>query len=182
MALMAAVIGTAFTSPAAANNWTVQKSGSRIAFSGTHAGQTFKGVFERWEAAITFDPANLPAAKVVVTVDLASAKTGDRTFDGTLPGADWLNITQSPTATFAATAITSRGGSAYEAVGLLTIRGIQVPVSLAFDLTIEGDTARLKGATRLKRLDFGIGKGSDATGSWVSLDVPLEVTVVATRG
>jgi hypothetical protein len=61
------------------------------------------------------------------------------------------------------------------------MRGARLPVTLLFDLRIEGDTAWMSGRAKLQRLDFGIGKISDAEGAWVSLEIPLEITVVARR-
>jgi hypothetical protein len=39
----------------------------------------------------------------------------------------------------------------------------------------------MSGRTSLRRLDFGIGKMSDSDGAWISLDIPLEITLVARR-
>ena len=168
-----------FTLPAqAATTWTVVPgAASRIGFSGEHAGNTFKGIFEKWEAVIAFDPADLAGSKAVATIALASAKTGDPTYDKTMPTVDWFDTARGPTAVFESTAFRAKGGDDYEADGTLTIRGLKVPVTLGFTFKATGDTATLTGKTQLKRLDFGIGKGSDGDGSWVSLIVPVELSV-----
>jgi cytochrome b561 len=174
---MAAAIGDAW-----ATTWNVVPGESRIQFSGTHAGRAFKGTFDTWTAAIVFDPANLAASKATVTVDLASAKTGDTTYDKTLPSVDWFDIAKTPSGVFTTTAFRAVGGDAYEADGTLAIRGFTVPVTLAFQWKAAGDKATLMGRAKLKRLDFGIGKSSDAPGEWVALDIPVEVTVAMTKG
>lgn len=166
----------------AANRWTVDPRASRIAFAGTHAGSAFKGTFERWTADIVFDPADLPRSTAKVKIDLASARTGDQSRDTTLPGADWFDLATTSTATFETLSIASKGGSSYVADGRLSLRGVTLPVALAFDLAIEGRAARMTGKATIRRLDFGIGKGSDSSGSWISLDIPVDITVVATRG
>ncbi|NJO56505.1 MAG: YceI family protein [Rhodospirillales bacterium] len=172
----------ATASDAAATAWTVVPGESRIQFSGTHAGRAFKGTFEKWTAAIVFDPANLAASKATVTVDLASAKTGDTTYDKTLPSIDWFDIAKTPSGVYTTTAFRSVGADAYEADGTLAIRGLAVPVTLAFQWKTAGDRATLTGRTKVKRLDFGIGKSSDAPGEWVALDIPVEVAVTLTKG
>jgi polyisoprenoid-binding protein YceI len=176
---IAALVLMMFASSAAtlATTWTVVPADSKITFSGEHAGTKFKGAFEKWDAIIAFDPADLAAAKATVTVALASAKTGDATYDKTLPTSDWFDVTKGPSGVFETTRFRSLGGNRFEADGTLALRGIKVPVVLAFDFTTDGDTAQLKGKTELTRMDFGIGKGSDATGAWVSLTIPIEVTV-----
>lgn len=182
MGAAALVVATvAAPAPAAtAAEWTVVERESRIGFSGTHAGRGFKGAFARWTADITFDPAKLETARAVVKVDLASAATGDTTYDKTLPTVDWFNIAKFTTATFTTTGFTAAGGNAFEALGTLDLRGTQVPVTLRFTFERTAAGARLEGRTTLKRTDFGIGKGSDATGEWVSIDIPLEVSVALT--
>jgi cytochrome b561 len=166
---------------AAAAEWTVKVGESRIAFSGTHIGRAFTGSFRSWKAAITFDPDDLTSSKATVQVDLSSATTGDVTYDKTLPTADWLDTARSATANFEALSFRSVGPGRYEANGTLEMRGARLPVTLAFDLKIDGDAASMSGRASLKRLDFGIGKMSDPEGAWVSLDIALEITLLAQR-
>jgi len=182
--LRAAVVGALYLfgphAPAAAE-WIVDAGESRIAFSGTHTGRTFAGSFRNWMADITFNPDDLVASKAVVRIDLSSATTGDATYDKTLPTADWLDTARTATADFETASFRSIAPSRYEANGTLEMRGAKLPVTMVFDLRIDGDTAWMSGRASLKRLDFGIGKISDAEGTWVSLDIPLEVTLVARR-
>ena len=168
--------------PAAAATWAVVPGDSKISFSGEHAGNKFKGTFEKWDAAINFDPADLAGSKATVNVALASAKTGDPTYDKTMPSVDWLDVAKGPTGVFETTAFKAVGGETFEADGTLAIRGVKVPVVLVFDFKATGDTAKLTGKTKLKRLDFSIGKGSDESGSWVSLEIPVEVSVSLKKG
>ena len=166
---------------AAAAEWIVSAGESRIAFSGTHTGRAITGVFQSWQADITFDPDDLAAAKASVRIDLSSATTGNATYDKTLPRADWLDVARGATASFETLSFRSVGSGRYEADGKLQMRGANLPVTLVFDLRIDGDTAWMSGRASLKRLDFGIGKMSDADGAWVSLAIPLEITLVARR-
>ncbi len=91
--------------PADAATYTAQGGTSTITFAGTHAGTPFTGTFETFSAAIDFDPANVAATRVKATIDLASAKTGNAMFDGTLPNDDWFNTKATPTATFTSTVV-----------------------------------------------------------------------------
>jgi polyisoprenoid-binding protein YceI len=170
------------TASALAAPWSVDPAQSEIAFSGTHAGRTFKGVFQSWAATIDFDPDAPETGKVEVVVDLSTARTGDGTYDRTLPQKDWLDTTASSKATFASNAI-RKGDTAgqYVADGTLTIRGKTQPVTLPFTLTTDGDKARMSGRTVLKRLDYGIGQSSDGNGGFVSLEIPVDVKVAATK-
>lgn len=167
-------------SAAEARPWTVDAKKSGIVFSGQNMGKAFRGSFGAWQASIDFDPAKPEAAKVAVAIDLASARTGDAQYDRTLPTADWFDIAKARQARFVATSISKAGGNAYVADGTLTIRGKAVPVQMPFTLTIAGETATMDGKVTLTRTRWGIGSGSDAKGEWVSLDIPVQVRVVAT--
>lgn len=158
--------------------WTVVPENSTISFSGSHAGQKFKGVFKIWTAEVSFDPENLSASRADVRVDLASAETGDATYDKTLPTADWFHIKKFAEGRFIATDFEALGGNKFAAKGSLELRGIDVPVTLTFDFVADGDTAKLNGQVTLQRLNHKIGLDSDATGAWVSLDIPVTIDVL----
>jgi len=176
--MLAASLGLA--SIAEAKPWSVDTRRSAISFSGQHVGKTFTGSFGAWQADIDFDPAKPEAAKVEVTIDLASAKTGDAMYDKTLSNADWFDVAKTRQARFVSSRIKKTGGNAYVADGTLNIRGRNVPVRLPFTLEIKGNTATMEGKVTLKRTNWGIGSRSDARGEWVSLDIPVDVKVVAT--
>jgi polyisoprenoid-binding protein YceI len=183
MRSLAAALAFVLCAPCAlAAPWAVDPGKSEIAFSGTHSGRSFKGVFQSWTATIDFDPDIPEAGKVEVVVDLASAKTGDATYDRTLPQKDWFDTSASSKATFTASSIRrGEGTDQYVADGTLTIRGRAAAVTLPFSLAIIGETATMTGRAQLRRLDWAIGQGSDGSGSWVSLDIPVEVKLSATK-
>jgi polyisoprenoid-binding protein YceI len=164
-----------------AAEWVVVPAKSSIAYSGTHAGRTFNGSFSQWTAAIRFDPAKLAEANATVRIMLASSKTGDKTYDETLPGGDWFDIGKTPVAMFQSQRFREITPGKYVADGILTLRNMKVPVSLPFSLAIAGNTATMSGQVTLKRMAFGLGKTSDPSGDWVSLDIPVTVKVTATR-
>jgi polyisoprenoid-binding protein YceI len=174
------VCGTAQSALAA--DWAVDPAKSEIAFSGTHAGKAFRGTFRTWSATIAFDPEKPEAAKVSVAVDLLSAQTGDTTYDRMLPQRDWLDASSLAKAEFVAASVKPGDGPGrYVADGTLAMRGASIPVSLPFTLTLNGAQAEMSGRATLQRLSFAIGRSSDAAGSWVSLEIPVDVKVVATR-
>lgn len=159
----------------AAVRWIVDPAASRLGFTATQGGSQFDGRFTRYDATILFDPADLADSRVEVTIDMASAVTGDRDRDSTLPTRDWFDVAGFPQARFVATRFTHLGGSEYEAMGELMIREVTRPVTLPFTLEIEGDTARVRGRLLLSRTDYGVGQGQ-----WVTPDiVGHEVVVVA---
>lgn len=166
---------------AEAADWAVDPAKSRLGFSGVQVGVPFKGRFKRFEAEIAFDPAAPETGHALVTVDLASAETGDVQRDEALPQADWFATKATPQARFEARRFVPRGGDAYEAVGSLTIRGIRRDATLPFRLTLAGDAAHATGHLDLVRTDFGVGQGPWASGQWVALEVGVDLDLVARR-
>ena len=169
----------ALSAHARAAQYVVDHAQSTITFSGTPAGAAFKGTFETWDAQINFDPANLAASTIVVTIDTASAKTGNAMYDGTLPTADWFDVKTYPKAVFSSTAIAANPAGGFSAEGTLTIRDKTQPVKFDFTLS-DLATAPVKTSFNLKldRLAFGIGEKSDAKAEWVSREIPLDVVLV----
>lgn len=159
--------------------WAVDKANSRIRFKSSFGGAAFEGGFDRWDAQIAFDPKNLAASKVTVSVDLASAKTGDADRDQTLPTNEWFDTAKFPRATFTTTAIRDAGGGKYQAVGTLNLKGVTKPVTLPFTLAITGAQAKMTGAVVIKRNDFNVGQGQFAGADTVPFEVTVNVAVAA---
>lgn len=167
--------------PGSATAWTIDPTSSIIGFSGTHAGKRFEGRFERWQGQVWFNPADLAGSKAVVTVQTASARTGDPTQEGSLQGPEWLNPERYPVARFEAATFRSLGGDRYEATGTLRIKATTIPVVLLFRFTETNGVARVQGALELDRTALDLGMASDATADWVSKMIGVRIEVSARR-
>jgi polyisoprenoid-binding protein YceI len=164
-----------------AATWTVDKAHSRLGFTGKVEDAAFNGSFKSWDAQISFDPKALASSKVTVTVDLASAATGDKDRDESLPTDDWFGVKRFPKAVFTAAKFIDRGGGHYEADGDLVIKGVHRPVTLLFTLALTGATAHVVGATTLDRTAFNVGSGKWSTGDEVAKAVTVNVDLTAQK-
>jgi len=163
-----------------AAEYVVDKSQSKIEFSGTHAGNAFKGDFEIWDAVIRFDDKDLATSKIEVTIDTNSAKTGNAMYDGTLPTADWFDVKTHPKATFTSESITKNTDAGYIAKGTLTIRGKTSPVEFSFTLSdFAAQPVKTSFSLTLNRLAYDIGKMSDAKAEWVSENIAMNISLSA---
>ncbi|MCJ2128169.1 YceI family protein [Methylobacterium sp. E-045] len=162
-----------------AAEWQVDPARSAIRFSGVQVGVPFTGGFQRFEAAVSFDPAKPETGHATVQIDLASAKTGDVQRDEALPQKDWFDVKAEAKARFEATRFVDRGDGRYEAVGTLTIRGKTKTVTLPFRLTLNGGKAHAVGHLDLVRTEFGVGQGAWTSGQWVALEVGVDVELTA---
>ncbi len=176
---LVATLGLATLPARAADAWTVDPQKSTIVFEGTQAGATFRGAFETWSANIAFSPDDLDASGVTVTIETASAKTGDAQKDANLPTPNWFNAGAQPTAIFKTETI-AQTDDGYLAKGTLTLRDVTKPVELPFTLTIDGSHAEMVAETTVNRTDYGIGAGIPI--DMIADEVTIAVTVSATRG
>ncbi|WP_425493861.1 YceI family protein [Dyella silvatica] len=165
------------TGIASAADYNVQAASSKLGFSGNFQGTGFDGGFEKWTAAISYDPAKLAASKFDVEVDLASVKTGDHDRDNALPGTDFFNIAKFPKAHFVSTGFHQNGAQVI-ADGNLTLRGVTKPVSLNVTFKPQGTGATLDVATTVKRLDFGVGGGDYSDTSVIGADIKVTAHLV----
>lgn len=171
----------ALSAPLHAEDWTVDRAHSQIAFSGKQTGAAFQGHFEEFNGTITFDAAHPEQGHARIVIAIPSAVSGDRQRDNAMPGHDWFDAASFPSAVFEAQTFRPKGGNAYEAVGTLTIRGVSQPETLPFTLDIHGATAQAKGHLNLIRSSFGVGQGPWATGQWVALEVGVDIDITAQK-
>ncbi|WP_439155772.1 cytochrome b/b6 domain-containing protein [Yoonia sp.] len=158
------------------SEWAVTDGAIEITV--TQFGSPVSGRFADWTSAIRFDPdATGNAGEVTTTVSIGSLTLGSVTDQAM--GPDFFDAGNFPTALFDATIIEDAG--AYRAEGTLTIKDNSMPVTLPFDLTVDGDTATMQGRVALDRRDFNIGQSmNDETN--LAFGVSVDVSVTATRG
>lgn len=170
--------------PAAASSepsaWKVA-GGSSLGFSTTWGGQAIEGRFDRWTADVLFSPDALDKSKVSVSIDLASAVTGDGQRDQSLQGPDWFDVANNTKATFSTTRFEKTGEGRYVAHGQLKLHGVSKAVRLPFSLKIEGDKASVRGVTSLDRTAFGVGQGEWKNTDQIPAEVKVSVNLTATR-
>ncbi|MBD8873408.1 YceI family protein [Rhodanobacter sp. DHB23] len=174
----AALLALAAPCAAFAADYAVQPA-STLGFTGSFQGAGFDGSFRQWQAAISYDPAQLAQSKFDVSVSMASVAVSDKDQQGALPGKDFFDVAQYPTAHFVTTGFRSVGGKVV-ADGQLTLRGVTRPVSLAVDFRPQGKGATLDVSGTLKRLDFKVGGGDYADTSVIGADVKVHAHLVLT--
>jgi polyisoprenoid-binding protein YceI len=119
--------------------WSSEPAGSRVEFAvKTMWGlATVKGHFERFHGQLEVLP---QGARAELTIEAASLDTGHAKRDAHLRSADFFDVSNHPTLSFSASAITPRSGED------LTISG---------DLTVAGKVVRLQLPVRVTRGEHG---------------------------
>lgn len=158
------------------SDWSVQDG--TLAITVHQFGSEVSGSFANWTADIAFEEVATDGkhGTVTVTIDIASLTLG--TVTDQAMGRDFFNASEFPTSVFQADILTADQG--YVAEGTLTLRGVNMPVSLPFTLDINDGTAIMNGETELNRLDFGIGQNM-ADESSLKFAVAVQVDLTATR-
>ena len=158
------------------SDWQVQDG--TLTIDVTQLGSTVTGTFADWTAAITFDEPERPgpAGVVNVTVSIPSLTLGTVTDQAMTP--DFFDVDQFPTATFDADILKTDTG--YTATGPLTIKGKSVPITLPFELDINGNAAHMTGTVEVNRLDFNVGQSMRDEAS-VAFAIVINIVLTATR-
>ncbi len=139
-------------------------------------GTEVTGVFETWQAEITFEnrPEPVPLGHVRVDVDIGSLQLGPVTAQAM--GPDFFDRERFPDAVFDATIL--RAADGYVADGRLQLRGQTRPVTLPFALSLKQSGAEMLGRLELDRRDFGIGATLDDPGQ-LGFEVQIDVALRA---
>ena len=162
-ALVAA--GLAFTAPAAqAADYTIDSGHSFVQFKISHIGVSWMiGTFEKVSGSFSYDPEAGPEAQsIAVEIDTASVDTDHAERDKHLRSADFLDVDEYPTATFASTGYEGDAESGVM-TGDLTLHGVTRPIAIAVRRVGEGKDpwggfrAGFEGSVTLVRKDFGMG-------------------------
>lgn len=158
------------------SEWSVQSGTIRLTI--TQFGAEVEGRFEDWTADITYTAKDAPGShgSVRAVVSIGSLTLGSVT--GQALGPDFFDASTHPTAIFNAELIHQADG--YTAEGTLTIRGVEVPVAMPFDLAIDGNAAQMSGRLQLDRRAFNIGDNM-ADESSLAFGVKVDVALTATR-
>lgn len=159
----------------ATTGWQVDEG--NLNFVITQMGNKVQGSFADWNANITFEEpvAPGPAGAVDVTIAIASLSLGSVTDQAM--GPDFLDADFFPEAHFSGDII--RTASGYTAKGPLVIRDTSLVVTLPFDLSVDGDTARMTGTLSLNRLDFGVGASmADESALGFAVDISIDLTAI----
>ena len=159
-----------------ANHTDVVASWSHFGFSNPIAH------FGKVDGNIVYDPANVGASKVEVTIPLSGLDSHVQAFDEHLRSADFFDAEKFPTVTFKSTSVKAAGKGKLKVTGDLTIKGVTKPVVLDVTINKTGvqplakrEAAGFSATATIKRTDFGLGLYAPN----VSDDVKLSITTEA---
>ena len=171
-------ITTQAIKPSSLPVWNIDYSNSQIQFSGEQAGAPFTGSWNKWQASLQFDSADLQQSRFDVNIQIESVNSNDEERDQTILSSDFFDSIKFPIARFQASSFSSQGNE-FIAKGTLTIKDITRPCTLVFKVTQTDKGKELTGQASLNRHDWDVGIGDWADPTWVGSEVIVNVRVVA---
>ena len=179
---------TALPTELVAGTWTIDASHSEAGFSVRHAGiSKVRGTVAITEGTIVVGD-DLTVTSVTATLDPSTISTGDAGRDGHLKSADFFDVEQFATWTFASTSVRADGND-YTIVGDLTIHGVTKSVELETEFNgtavdpYNNLRAGFSASTTISRKEFGLtwNAALEAGGVLVSDKVVISIDIAAIK-
>ena len=114
-----------------AGQYSLDKAHATLLFKVKHMGlSTYVGRFNKLDASLDFDPANIANSKLSAVIQVASLDINNPGLKGDLMGAKWFNLANHPEVVFETTSVKELDQSSFEFTGDLSWRGVTKPMTL----------------------------------------------------
>jgi polyisoprenoid-binding protein YceI len=165
--LLVPVLGALTTVAAEAQTYVRDPNHSTINFQASSRLLDAQGYWEKWDAKILFDAANIEKSSLQLDIDATSVNTRITQRDNHLRSCAFFCADSFPVISFRSKSIRPTGTPAADLAnttliitGDLTIRGVTKTVSIPSTLVFfdsRANMGRVKGTYVLNRMDFGVG-------------------------
>lgn len=165
-----------------AGAYALDQNHASLLFKVNHLGySTYVGRFEKLDATLDFDAADVTAAHVEAKIGIASLDVANDAFAQTLTGGAWFDAAAYPEAVFRSTSIEKTGEKSGRLTGELTLHGVTAPVTLdvafnggAQDLLRGGYVVGFSAKGNFSRKTFGVDRFEGIVGDDVEIDIEAE--------
>lgn len=173
------VAGLGPTALAAPQPYKLDKSHAFVTFTVSHFGfSDVHGLFQEFDADIMYDPDDVAASSVVLTIDAASVFTNWERRDNHIRNSDFLDVDFFPEIVFTSTRIESTGDTTAKLYGDLTMR--DETHEEVFDITLtkvgelfDNEVVGFRATGVVERTKYGMEFGAPG----ISAEVPVVVTL-----
>src|SRR5690606_37234229 len=188
--LAAALAGATTAANAESITYTMDPAHTQVVAQWNHFGFSNPTIhFGQVDGTVTYDPENVEASSVQVTIPLSGMDSGVEAFNEHLRAADFFDIAQYPEVTFRSTSVTALGADRMRVTGDLTMHGITRPVDLAVAVNGVGThamtgqpAAGFDAEATILRSDFGLDMYAPTVSDEIKLRITTEATVPAPEG
>ncbi|XZF16322.1 YceI family protein [Chitinophagaceae bacterium MMS25-I14] len=145
----------------AAQRYIPTDAGSKVQFRVVNhliLSSTVNGYFKGLKGTIDFNPDNLKAASIDVSVAVATISTGIGMRDKDLKKEDYFNAEKYPVIRIKSNSVSkSNKAGTYMLSAALTMKGITKNISIPFTATPSGNGCTFKSTFTVNRKDYGVG-------------------------
>lgn len=187
LVLAAALAGATTAAQAEAITYTMDPAHTQVTAQWNHFGFSNPSIhFGQIDGTVTYDPENVEASSVQVTIPLSGMDSGVEAFNEHLLTADFFDAARYPEVTFKSTAVRALGANRMRVTGDLTMHGVTRPVDLA--VTVNGvgthamtgqPAAGFDAEATILRSDFGLDMYAPTVSDELKLRITTEATVPA---
>jgi polyisoprenoid-binding protein YceI len=177
--------------PPPAGHYEIDKAHASLVLRVNHLGfSTYTTRFSRFDAQLTFDPSNLPASKVVTTIETASFEmdAAPPACADIVKGPQMLDTVKFPQIVFKSERVRMTGAKSMEISGTLTLHGVTRPMVLS--ATYNGGYPGMPNVDphgrvgfsahgSFKRSDFGMTFGVPAPGTTMGVGDVIDFSIEA---
>jgi polyisoprenoid-binding protein YceI len=130
----------------------------KTSFSIRYWAGTCEGSFDAPKGKVNFNPQNLAASSIDISVPAASFESGNNTRDKDIKGKKYLHAAAHPQIRFVSNKISVKGDT-YYAAGTMTIKGASKQMSIPFKASRRADGGYdIKSNFTINRLDHQVGE------------------------
>lgn len=178
-----------FTVSAGAKTYTLDPGHTEVRAVWDHAGVSEQSAeWTEVDGTIAFDPENVEATEISVTIRAASISSGFEPLDDDLKSDRFFDVESYPEITFVSREVIKTGAEAARVIGELTIKETTRPFTLDVELVhrgthplgqfsekFAGEWLGIRATGTLLRSDFGVGFGAPITSDLIRLEIASEL-------
>lgn len=138
---------------------TIDTARSSVGFTGAKVTGSHDGTFEEWSGTIDFDPEDVTASSVAITIQMDSVQTEPERLLNHLKSEDFFDVENHTTATFRSTRVVAQqgaNGATHQVTGNLTLRGETKSITFPAKVEVSDSEVAASAEFVIQRADFGI--------------------------
>jgi len=185
LAAATSLITVATTGALAGEKYKLDEAHTSVLFFVNHLGfSNMQGEFNDVEGTLWLDREDFSKSKVSATMRSVSVDMDHKELNYHIRSSDFFNVLKFPQLTFESTSVTKGEGNTATMTGNLTMMGVTKPVTLAVELSGEGENPLSKKQTvafhatgKLKRSDYGMNYLVGAIGDEITIQIDTELFI-----
>ena len=133
------------------------------------------GVFKTMKGSIKFDESDLENSKFDLSFEVSSISTGNGMMNKKAQTAEWFDASKYAQIKYVSSKI-EKTGEGFNVIGKLTIKGVTKDKTVPLKVSKSGSELTFSGSFIVNRMDFKVGKTSDAVPNNMNINYSIPVS------